>query len=927
MIHKGQPMHGFKPKKAHAAAAQNFADGGMVGRIKGALGFKPADPEREKRLADYRAEKERAKQGAQPQAAAAPQKAITDYASGGALQRRMKEVDGYKDGGAVLDKVANWGRDVGEYWSQDNAKFEAKSPGLGARLLRSANPMTSLGAAAGAMHDAAAAGSVPGMALAASQAFPAFAAMRAVPAVKSVTPSLAAPAVAPSVVGTAASAGGNIAYGAAADYVEPQVKGFANGGMVRGKGTGTSDEVPAVVPEGTYIMPADSTKALGAKGLASMGAPGVPVNLSNGEFKLPPEQVHAVGVQALDQMKGATHTPVQPQQATAPGQPPEPELFFANGGVVEDEENAKRFAKVPEQFGRRGNSFGDAAAAAADPSVAQVKTVVPAAPAPAMSAAAPAVASPNQTSPSNAYPQSSPSAGANVYGGAGMALGTSGLLATGAERVIAAQPPRPQAPVVQPRPAPPTGAQIDGMVNQIPRDAGPAPAAASVAAPRQGAGPAPAAAAPASASGFYMQDRAQEMQGQWGQGQYAQAIGTAARTAAQGAGMYALEAGEKIASPWVDAAKGFGRGVFGLDGAPATQPAAPGAAPAAAPGQKPAAPVPGQPPAAAAAVVQPPAAAAAPVAPAQTMPGVYNHGRGQYSDSAAGMGMPAGFTGQPSAQNMAAAQALSDRSERESMGRIMAQQRQAQMVPGGGPVEAGSFTGGYSGVIGGGSGNMRSRTPEQQRRDAAVSASSIDPRTSARGAAALKSLDAMDLQSSQSDSAMEQARLREDGANNRAFMQDQSALARTQLQESGANQREGGRNALAQQQMSMAQQAQGFQNRLAAQSEQLRNTLLDPAATPEQRKIAQRSLSILSGKTAADRMQTVNLPDTLSDTGAPVRGGQALVRTLEDGTVEQVPIGGQQQPALPPGMKRQVGTSNGRPVYEDANGKQVIGKA
>ena len=64
-----------------------------------------------------------------------------------------------------------------------------------------------------------------------------------------------------------------------------------------------------------------------------------------------------------------------------------------------------------------------------------------------------------------------------------------------------------------------------------------------------------------------------------------------------------------------------------------------------------------------------------------------------------------------------------------------------------------------------------------------------------------------------------------------------------------------------------------------------------PLATPEQRKIAQRSLSILSGKTAADRMQTVNLPDTTNVMSGTVRGGQALVRTLEDGTVEQVPMG------------------------------------
>jgi hypothetical protein len=33
------------------------------------------------------------------------------------------------------------------------------------------------------------------------------------------------------------------------------------------------------------------------------------------------------------------------------------------------------------------------------------------------------------------------------------------------------------------------------------------------------------------------------------------------------------------------------------------------------------------------------------------MEGVYNHGRGQYSDQASGMGFPAGFTGKPNARN------------------------------------------------------------------------------------------------------------------------------------------------------------------------------------------------------------------------------------------------------------------------------------
>ena len=54
-----------------------------------------------------------------------------------------------------------------------------------------------------------------------------------------------------------------------------------------------------------------------------------------------------------------------------------------------------------------------------------------------------------------------------------------------------------------------------------------------------------------------------------------------------------------------------------------------------------------------------PAVASTPPAPSnQVMDEVYNHGRGQYSDQAGGMGFPAGFTGKPNAQNNAAAGAL-----------------------------------------------------------------------------------------------------------------------------------------------------------------------------------------------------------------------------------------------------------------------------
>lgn len=115
--------------------------------------------------------------------------------------------------------------------------------------------------------------------------------------------------------------------------------GLANGGPVRGPGTGTSDSIKTEVPEGTYIMPADSTQEIGEQNLGGMGfkPESVPVNLSNGEYKLPPEQVHAIGVQALDQIKDATHTPVG-AEPMAEGF--KPQQFFADGGVVDDEKKS-----------------------------------------------------------------------------------------------------------------------------------------------------------------------------------------------------------------------------------------------------------------------------------------------------------------------------------------------------------------------------------------------------------------------------------------------------------------------------------------------------------------------------------------------------------------------------------------------------------
>jgi hypothetical protein len=157
------------------------------------------------------------------------------------------------------------------------------------------------------------------------------------------------------------------------------------GGPIEGPGTGTSDSIKKQVPAGSYIMPADSTARLGLnpemlkkykEGLAAKGADlprlgarkNVPVNLSNGEYELPPEQVHAVGVETLNQVKEATHSPAAPrlgvdieafkrfkqEKANLPRlgvnadmirqhkERQSKELFFADGGLVEDPDKLPR---------------------------------------------------------------------------------------------------------------------------------------------------------------------------------------------------------------------------------------------------------------------------------------------------------------------------------------------------------------------------------------------------------------------------------------------------------------------------------------------------------------------------------------------------------------------------------------------------------
>lgn len=150
---------------------------------------------------------------------------------------------------------------------------------------------------------------------------------------------------------------------------------------------------------------------------------------------------------------------------------------------------------------------------------------------------------------------------------------------------------------------------------------------------------------------------------------------------------------------------------------------------------------------------------------------------GQAPRSAAEMlgAMPAG---QISAQNMAAADALAQREQAASL---------ARLGLGAGPAQAG-----WSGEIGqsSGYGNMWSRTPEQQRRDAEVSASSIHQPTAARGRAALAAMDMQDLQQVRNLGELGVARLQGRDALGRALLADSGATRRQVLENQGAMERQ-----------------------------------------------------------------------------------------------------------------------------------------
>ena len=451
---------------------------------------------------------------------------------------------------------------------------------------------------------------------------------------------------------------------------------YANGGMVRGPGTGTSDDIETEIPAGSYIMPADTTRKVGAEALGELGKP-VPVALSNGEYQMPPEQVHAVGVETLNQIKDATHTPVA--RGFNPGQAPqrdESRLFLNQGGSPVDEERKRRDALV-NQIPTGGNP-----------------------PAPPATAPAPAPALSTQAQGDRA-----------AIGGA---WNTVKGVSEDAGRAVA------DVATMVPRGL--VGAYDSAVVRPM-RAAG---LNAGYLSPHL----VPDGVDPASMTPFTDQKRMRE-----------------------------------AAAPAPNAGAGAGRGSVNP---PAVVPSAPAAQTSlAGDAYMPGADANARP------MFDTPAAPAS----NQVMPGVYQHGRGQYSDNPAGMGFAPG-AGNPSANNIAAADALASRSAADVAGLVAAQDARGFQ-----PQQAPQVR--HSGN------DWQARN---DLRNLEVSASSItnQPRWSGQGGrqaagsvppavAAYQAALQTDAELRRAVPSMDQMAMRENAATQRTGMQEQGSNARNTL--------------------------------------------------------------------------------------------------------------------------------------------------
>ena len=234
-------------------------------------------------------------------------------------------------------------------------------------------------------------------------------------------------------------------------------------------------------------------------------------------------------------------------------------------------------------------------------------------------------------------------------------------------------------------------------------------------------------------------------------------------------------------------------------------------------------------------------------APAEVMPGVYRRGN-SYADSAQNAALGDQPRGLPSWRNMNAANNLAAQQQSESQARV-----QAAMAPPPTPAIQRVAIGGSGGALG------------FRRAPSLALADRVD---AAQLRNAQRYNDRLSLQAGQQQ--LERERIAADSFRTaRGFNVDQQRLdTERRLADSEIT-------------------ARGFKTRAQRQEEQLRNTFLDPNATPQQRQQAQQSLRALTGEAEPSPWKVTVTPAGKNADGSTTQG--SIIRhNAVTGEVQQV---------------------------------------
>ena len=303
----------------------------------------------------------------------------------------------------------------------------------------------------------------------------------------------------------------------------------------------------------------------------------------------------------------------------------------------------------------------------------------------------------------------------------------------------------------------------------------------------------------------------------------------------------------------------------------------------------------------------------------QGLPGVYQHGRGQYSDSAQGMGFTPGFTGQPSARNMQAAGNLSAQQQAQSAARVAAAQQE--------PVARG-FPGFAAPEISHSGNDWSTRNELRSLRMAAERAMEDAPRK--RFAAQHPAVQAYQA-ALQGDMA---ARTGGQAALQAKTNDTNAGLVREQMQQQGATQRDMARNAIDQQRVGLdgqrlgmdAQQqqeqstARGFEIRGAQRREGILQQF-DAAKTDQERAQLQQRYPDVFGDTKTNSPWKVSVTPATKNVDGSTSMGSVIRYNEQTGQVEEVKLNGAAPPPPAPkeASKRVVGQS-----YTAPNGQVAV---